>query len=223
MNTATSSNFRIGMHGIIGNSLAISSSSSYALVINNGVAISNSAFSHWNQGNEYILGYYGTYQTNYSSTNIVSYGNWEGESNKFIGVRFDISGNTHFGWVRLSVPNDYSSVTIHDYAYEDVAGTAITTPTTTVPVVNNITLSGCDTVTIFGNTYTTSQIVNDTIIGGAVSGADSITITNISVNNSITVSVDTTLAKWRKHCNRWRYNNYFRYLLRGITGCKWLR
>jgi hypothetical protein len=51
------------------------------------------------------------------------YGQWGGNpANRFVGVRFLIKGQTHYGWVRLSV--DYAhfpmSGTITAYAYETV-------------------------------------------------------------------------------------------------------
>ena len=48
------------------------------------------------------------------------------KSEKFVGVKFERSGNIHYGWVRLSVNQDGSQYTVHDYAYEDVAGAPIT-------------------------------------------------------------------------------------------------
>jgi hypothetical protein len=51
-------------------------------------------------------------------------GPWAGANNKFLGLRFDIGGSDHFGWARLSVGED-ASATIHDWAYESVAGASI--------------------------------------------------------------------------------------------------
>lgn len=36
----------------------------------------------------------------------------------FVAVKFDISGNTHYGWVRLDVSSDGSVLTIKDFAYD---------------------------------------------------------------------------------------------------------
>ena len=43
----------------------------------------------------------------------------------FIPVSFDIGPNTHYGWIRLSTPSNYSNLTVLDYAYEDVPGASI--------------------------------------------------------------------------------------------------
>ena len=59
-------------------------------------------------------------------------GKWAGgQPNRFIGVRFKINGQTHYGWVRLTVtvkhkgsgsgPTGSFSATITEYGYESVA------------------------------------------------------------------------------------------------------
>ncbi len=55
-------------------------------------------------------------------------GDWNNVSNKYLGVKFKISGAVHYGWVRLSVtgfPGVTTRITVHDYAYEITANTAI--------------------------------------------------------------------------------------------------
>lgn len=53
---------------------------------------------------------------------------WCDVTDKFLGLRFDIGGNTHYGWARLDAPgsNDTSTWTIKDYAYEATPDSAIT-------------------------------------------------------------------------------------------------
>lgn len=47
----------------------------------------------------------------------ISQGDWVGVSDKFIGAKFMIGTNNHYGWVQLSVAADASTITIKDYAY----------------------------------------------------------------------------------------------------------
>ena len=61
-------------------------------------------------------------------------GPWVKEKNKFLGVKFAISGQTHFGWVRLSVrptgnpfPLCQWEALVTGYAYESTPGTSILT------------------------------------------------------------------------------------------------
>ena len=50
---------------------------------------------------------------------------------KFVGVAFDISGNTHYGWLRFKdVAADGSAWTLVDMAYDDQADTGIKTAQT---------------------------------------------------------------------------------------------
>lgn len=53
------------------------------------------------------------------------YGNFPGVGEKFVGIKFDIAGAFHFGWILVEVPGDVSSVTLKAWAYETTPGTAI--------------------------------------------------------------------------------------------------
>jgi hypothetical protein len=68
-------------------------------------------------------------------------GDWGGNpKNRYLGVRFLIDGQTHYGWVRLTIitePGTSWSATITGYAYETVANKPIkagTAATATAPV-----------------------------------------------------------------------------------------
>jgi hypothetical protein len=50
-------------------------------------------------------------------------GPWAKASNKYLGLKFLIDGEVHYGWVRLSVMKRYSTLT--GYAYETVANQPI--------------------------------------------------------------------------------------------------
>lgn len=55
-----------------------------------------------------------------------SYGPWAGlGGDRYLGVRFNIGGNTHYGWVRLEVPAGFTGVVVKDFAYEDIPNTTI--------------------------------------------------------------------------------------------------
>lgn len=55
-----------------------------------------------------------------------NYANWIGVSDKYLGVRFKIGANTHYGWVRISVTADVDSIIIKEYAYQLLPGVGIT-------------------------------------------------------------------------------------------------
>ncbi|WP_274475164.1 T9SS type A sorting domain-containing protein [Mangrovimonas aestuarii] len=50
--------------------------------------------------------------------------NWSNSSDKYLGLRFEINGETHYGWARMDV-TDVTNWTIKDYAYNSSAGEGI--------------------------------------------------------------------------------------------------
>ena len=54
-----------------------------------------------------------------------SNGSFQGQGNKYIGVRFTNGSGEHFGWIQVNVATDTASVTIVDWAYEEDADTSI--------------------------------------------------------------------------------------------------
>ena len=55
------------------------------------------------------------------------YGNWGNASYKYLGVRFLISGETHYGWIQMSTDTvNGMTATIEAYAYEVQANKKIT-------------------------------------------------------------------------------------------------
>jgi hypothetical protein len=54
-------------------------------------------------------------------------GNWVNVSHRYLGVKFQIKGNTHYGWAQLSVQVGYVYIhaTLTGYAYETTAGKSI--------------------------------------------------------------------------------------------------
>jgi hypothetical protein len=81
----------------------------------------------------------GTLQDYDSGTgSTISAGGWAGESQKFIGLAIALSSDVnvifspypvHYGWIRVSVPSTTSGLlTVHDWAYESVAGQSIQIP-----------------------------------------------------------------------------------------------
>lgn len=52
-------------------------------------------------------------------------GNWCNVTDKYLGLRFKIGTDTHYGWARLSVGANASDWVIKDYAYNGTPGEAI--------------------------------------------------------------------------------------------------
>ena len=55
-----------------------------------------------------------------------SYGNFRGET-AYLGIRFYIGTNLHYGWLRLSIPESGSLLTVVDWAYNSDAEEGMTT------------------------------------------------------------------------------------------------
>ncbi len=49
-----------------------------------------------------------------------------GQQDKFVGLRIKLSGQWHYGWVRLNIPSDTASIVIKDYAYNTMANASVT-------------------------------------------------------------------------------------------------
>ncbi|MFN0275210.1 MAG: T9SS type A sorting domain-containing protein [Chitinophagales bacterium] len=77
-----------------------------------------------------------------------NYGNWPNKSNKFMGLKFEVDGETHFGWVRLSMSD--LEITIDDYAFDATPETAIETGVTVS--VSNVIPADKIKAYSFGNT-----------------------------------------------------------------------
>jgi hypothetical protein len=60
-----------------------------------------------------------------SRAHVGSYGSWRGVHNGYLGVQFQIKGQTHFGWLRFSVSRAPFVATLTGYAYETVPNKSI--------------------------------------------------------------------------------------------------
>ena len=119
---------------------------------------------------------YGYLSMAYSRYNVISgvsaqlfySGYWlGGQTDKFLGVKFDIDGDFHYGWVRVDVGDDNHSFTVKDWAYDDVADADIEAGQTTGggAAVHNVISENELTAYSFGNTI--NVIVKDFHAGNA--------------------------------------------------------
>jgi hypothetical protein len=58
----------------------------------------------------------------FCSETCVSSGQWKNVNNRYLGLKFQIKGKTHYGWARLNVSGGYRTVTgtLTGYAYETI-------------------------------------------------------------------------------------------------------
>jgi hypothetical protein len=93
----------------------------------NDTATFNSQFSYANLVRIYFDS---TYSNGNSTFPLFScYGDWCDVTDRYIGLRFNINGSDHYGWVRLDLSFDSNNSgaewTIKDYAYNDTPGDSI--------------------------------------------------------------------------------------------------
>lgn len=97
------------------------SSSAGIAAMNTGVLVDSGASFSGSGALGYSINITGIYSANYAG------GNFLGTSDKYLGISFMNGANTHYGWIRLDVASDASTITIKDYAYNTVAGEGINT------------------------------------------------------------------------------------------------
>jgi len=126
--SGTSYGFKVNYGGIAGpsNNAVVGSSMVYAL--SNGYTIN--ASNSWRSlsiSSSYMphnIGYTGS--SFYGTSSYPFYGgSFHGAGDKYIGVKFDISGGTHFGWIKINFNEDCDELIIKDWAYETTPGDSI--------------------------------------------------------------------------------------------------
>jgi hypothetical protein len=101
----------LGSNAVAGETLSYD----YALALDAGAMIDNTV--NW-------IAATNTMAYNVDSANPYSE-NWNGVTDKYLGLQFMIGANTHYGWARLDVDAIGDVWTIKDYAYESTADAGI--------------------------------------------------------------------------------------------------
>tara|TARA_R110002124_G_scaffold87407_1_gene225107 strand:- start:142008 stop:142841 length:834 start_codon:yes stop_codon:yes gene_type:complete len=89
----------------------------YPFALNEGDPISSGGTTWITNSNYQTLNWMGCAYTN---------SQWcDGQVDKYLGLRITVGSDMHYGWVRLDIPADASSITVKDYAFNSVAGEPI--------------------------------------------------------------------------------------------------
>jgi hypothetical protein len=83
-----------------------------------------------------------------------AFGNFLGQSGKFLPLRFMFGGDTYYGWVRLDVAADALSFTVIDYAYKNNPDSPSITGATTDVGIAESAMNGKVTISSFENEVT---------------------------------------------------------------------
>ena len=68
---------------------------------------------------------------------IYSAGSWLNETDKYMGLKIQINGSTHFGWVRMDLNQACDQLTVKGFAFEDFPETPIITGDTAATYCDN--------------------------------------------------------------------------------------
>lgn len=119
--TVGSASRSVRIYPSVGNEVLGSGNSSFfypfALSLNDPISAAQSAWNGTANGGYLTLAW--LYTTG------GSYGNWFGASDKYLGLRFQVGGNWHYGWCRLDIDATCTYMTVKDYAYDSSPNTAI--------------------------------------------------------------------------------------------------
>ncbi len=130
---------------------------------------------------------YSNNETNYET---YKSGNFLDTENKYLGVKFKIGTDTHYGWIRLTIPANASTLTIVDWAYETTADEGIKTGATGVST--GISNSTENSISIYPNPVQNTMVINgfdnDAVVNVINSLGQSVAKQSITAGESIDLS-----------------------------------
>lgn len=81
----------------------------------------------------------GFQEMNYNVGSSCYYGNWCTIEDAYLGLRFDMNGDTHYGWARVEIIDPVAGEwLLKDYAYEDVKDTPIVSGAGSLSLEDNL-------------------------------------------------------------------------------------
>jgi hypothetical protein len=123
--------------------------------------------------------------------------NWNGVTDKYLGLKFVVGGNTHYGWARLDSYAIGDSVVVKDYAFEATPNVGILTgamgASLTETQIENLVKfvnQANNTVQVVVNGNLTNGVVSVVSSTGQVVSTDNITAKTFSVDmNSLSSGI----------------------------------
>jgi len=160
-----------------------SSSSSYVTAMNNGDLIGTAAVFG---GSSMAALAIDITITSSSSSYQISNGAFLGVTDKFLGVKFLIGTNTHYGWARLDVSANADTIRLKDYAYNVAADSPILAGQTlgldAISVENKVTIkTTLDNATI----NVTPDLIGGRVVLFNIAGQEIKVVQIIDVNTEI--------------------------------------
>ncbi|NQY08176.1 MAG: hypothetical protein HRT71_01495 [Flavobacteriales bacterium] len=138
----------------------------------------------------------------YSSSVYDTYGKWGGVNHQYLGVKFLIGADVHYGWVELSVGTAASFLTVHSYAYETepntpikinppnppafISKTSSTTPTCLEDADGTATVDVTKGSEPYSYSWNTTSVQTTKTATGLVSGNYVVTVTDNAGSSEVT-------------------------------------
>ncbi|MCX7696491.1 MAG: T9SS type A sorting domain-containing protein [Bacteroidales bacterium] len=99
-----------------------------------------------------------------STYNGTEYGNFADGQDHYLGIKFQIGANIHYGWIRVNVNDDVSGMTLKDWAYRQTPNTGLKAGQTTVTQTDDQVLQNSKIYGSMGKIYVhLSQMIEGTI------------------------------------------------------------
>lgn len=101
--------------------------------------------------------------------NAYNTGNFLGQNDKYLGLKFRIGTSTHYGWVRVDVNAASTQFTVKDYGYEGTANTQILCG---AQPATGVTENSLNNISVFGNANGINVNMNSVAVEGAIIVSD---------------------------------------------------
>jgi hypothetical protein len=151
-------------YGILPTGLPVANpADSTTAVLDCGVAVASQPLFYGGSYGTAVLGYAALIQPiNYP----FSAGPWLGQNDKYLGFKFTVGTGTHYGWARLDVAADATTITIKEYAFNATPDGAIETCQTQTAGIENVSVE--DKVTIKTTLNDATVNVTPDLVGGKI-------------------------------------------------------
>jgi hypothetical protein len=144
---------------------ATSSSSFTPTVLNTGDAISSAGNFAGSSTN--ALAVNALINAGLAGTFPITQGAFLDQNYKYLGAKFTVGANTHYGWVQLSIPASAETITIHSYGFNQTPDATVTAGEAGNPAgLENVAVE--DKVTFFTTLNNAKINVTPDLIGGEI-------------------------------------------------------
>jgi len=144
---------------------ATSSSSFTPTVLNTGDAISSAGNFAGSSTNPLAVN--ALINAGLAGTFPITQGAFLDQNYKYLGAKFTVGANTHYGWVQLSIPASAETITIHSYGFNQTPDATVTAGEAGNPAgLENVAIE--DKVTFFTTLNSSKINVTPDLIGGEI-------------------------------------------------------